>query len=334
MTLKFRSVVLCVCLVAVLVNVPSALCWSNGGYSADPLHPDYGTHDWIAQHALDYLPANEKQYLTDNLQVYLYGTELPDNAQVSDGIGDTTKHHVYYSASGVVTDDVSALRAQTEYSTALTDLKAGDNAAAAKAAGAMAHYISDVAVFGHVMGKSTAWGAEKHHSDYEDHVDDNTGSFQSTFASYLAYDGSLSSISAYNATLFVANNTVFGGASGEGCVWMDENYGWSNTAFSNRCGESLNLAVNAVADVLHTLYLEANPQATTSPTNAATTTPTKTPTPTSAPKNTATPILTPKPTPTPPVPEFPAAALLVLLCVAASAVIVKYQKGKCLIKAP
>jgi hypothetical protein len=25
--------------------------WSNGGFSADPSYPDFGTHDWIAQHA-------------------------------------------------------------------------------------------------------------------------------------------------------------------------------------------------------------------------------------------------------------------------------------------
>ncbi len=322
MPLKLGSVVLCVCLVAVLVNVPSAFCWSNGGYSADPSHPDYGTHDWIAQHALDYLPANEKQYLTDNLQVYLYGTELPDNAQVSDGICDTTKHHVYYSASGFVTDDASGLRAQAEYNIALTDLKAGDNAGAAKAAGAMAHYISDVAVFGHVMGKATAWGAEKHHSDYENHVDDKTGTYQSSFTSYLAYDGSLRSISAYNATLFVANNTVFSGASGEGCVWMDTNYGWSNTAFSSRCGESLNIAVNAVTDVLHTLYLEANPQASTAPTNSPT------PTPTSNPTSTLTGSPSPTPTPTPTIPEFPVSILIILFGLATSVFILRNGKIK------
>jgi hypothetical protein len=35
---------------------------------------------------------------------------------------------------------------------------------------------------------------------------------------------------------------------------MDTHYDWSNIQFSNRAGESLNLAVNAVADVLHTFY--------------------------------------------------------------------------------
>ena len=86
--------------------VTSGLAWSNGGYSADPSNPGYGTHDWIAQHALDWLPTEEKQYIVDNLATYLYGTELPDNPA---GIGDTTKHHIYYNSAEVMTDDAAAL---------------------------------------------------------------------------------------------------------------------------------------------------------------------------------------------------------------------------------
>ncbi len=37
-----------------------ATAWSNGGYSADPTNPDYGTHDWLAEHALDWLPAEDE----------------------------------------------------------------------------------------------------------------------------------------------------------------------------------------------------------------------------------------------------------------------------------
>lgn len=33
---------------------------------------------------------------------------------------------------------------------------------------------------------------------------------------------------------------------------------WSDPAFMDECGESHNLAINAVADVLHTLYSEAH----------------------------------------------------------------------------
>jgi hypothetical protein len=250
-----------ICLIFAIVNVGLVHGWSNGGYSTTPTNPKYGTHDWIAQHALDWLSAQEKQYIINNLAAYLFGTELPDNSNApgGDGIGDTTKHHVYYSASGTVTDDASAQRANTEYNIALNYLKAQDWADAAKTAGTMTHYIDDMAVFGHVMGASTPWGNEVHHSDYEDYVDARTGSYSGSgnFNGYLSFDGTLSTITAYNGALNLAYDTTFGGSNHLTCVWMDTNYNWSNPTFVNRCGESLNLAVNTVTDVLHTLYLQA-----------------------------------------------------------------------------
>jgi Zinc dependent phospholipase C len=152
------------------VVVADVAGWSNGGYSANPASPDYGTHDWIAEHALDWLPQQEKQFLLDNKATYLYGTELPDNSQAADGIGDTTKHHVYYRADGSLQDDAAAVRAREEYAEAVDSYKAGNRQDAAKHLGAVTHYIADMAVFGHVMGSSTAWGAEQHHSDYEEYV--------------------------------------------------------------------------------------------------------------------------------------------------------------------
>jgi hypothetical protein len=35
-------------------NVGMVKGWSNGGFSSDPNNPAYGTHDWIAQHVLDW----------------------------------------------------------------------------------------------------------------------------------------------------------------------------------------------------------------------------------------------------------------------------------------
>ncbi|MEM2971297.1 MAG: zinc dependent phospholipase C family protein [Candidatus Bathyarchaeia archaeon] len=136
-------------------RVVAVLGWSNGGYSADPSNPDYGTHDWIAHHALDWLPQEEKQFILDNLAVYLYGTELPDNGQAVDGIGDNGNHHVYYFANGSLQDDASAVRAQQEYEAAVAFYKAGDYVNATKRLGVMSHYIVDVAVFAHVMGSAT-----------------------------------------------------------------------------------------------------------------------------------------------------------------------------------
>ena len=273
------------------LNVGLVCGWSNGGYSNDPTQPKYGTHDWIAQHALDWLPTQEKQYLLDYLPSYLYGTELPDNGGAPDGFGDTTNHHVYFSSSGSVTDDSSAARANQEYSIALNYLKAQDYADAAKNAGVMAHYISDLGVFGHVMGASTSWGSEIHHSDYEDYVDERTGSYGGTgannFNSYILFDGSLVTLTAYDAALDLAYDTTFGGSSQLTSTWMDSNYDWSNSTFSGRCGQSLNLAVNAVTDVLHTLYQAA---ALASPTTSPIVSPTNSPTviPSQAPSTSST----------------------------------------------
>jgi hypothetical protein len=238
-------------------NVTLVTGWSNGGFSSDPQNPNYGTHDWIAQHALDWLPAEEKQYILDNLAAYLYGTELPDNGGAPDGIGDTVKHHAYFDESEILVDDSAAFRAQWESERVLSFFDLGDFANASKTAGTMSHYLADVAVFGHVMGANTPWGAEQHHSDYEDYVNTRTNNYTDDFNSYLFFDGSLDIISAYNATKNLAYDTTFDVDGDLTCVWMDQNYNWSNPVFKDRAGESLNLAINYLADVLHTLYTES-----------------------------------------------------------------------------
>lgn len=208
----------------------------------------------MAQHALDWLPSDEKEYIEDNLAVYLYGTELPDNGQASDGIGDTLKHHIYYFSNGTLQDDSSAVRASEEYNITLSYLNANDFENAAKHAGIVTHYIADVAVFGHVMGSSTDWGAEQHHSDYESYVNSRTNNYTDDFNSYLSYDGSLDIRTAYDAARGLAYDTTFDDDGDLTCVWMDQHYDWNDPVFKDRCGESLNLAVNYLTDVLHTLY--------------------------------------------------------------------------------
>jgi len=231
--------------------------WSNGGYSANPSNPDYGTHDWIAEHALDWLPLQEKQFLLDNKASFLYGTELPDSDQAPDGVGDTIKHHVYFFANDSVQDDAAAVRASAEYVNAVNFFKAGSLSEAAKQLGMVAHYIADMAVFGHVMGATTAWGAETHHSDYEQYVLTRTDNYADEFNVFLAFDGTLSETSAYDAALTLAHDTTFDVDGDLTCVWMDQHYNWNDATFRNRCGESLNLAVNLIADVLHSFYTEA-----------------------------------------------------------------------------
>lgn len=255
-TKSLKLFILCAILLAGSFNsVIQAYAWSNGGYSNDARRPEYGTHDWIAQHALDWLPTKEKEYITNNLALFLYGTELPDNKNATDGIGDTGKHHIYFYLNESLQDDSAALRAEEEYNEVLGYLKANNFSMAAQTAGIMSHYIVDVAVFGHVMGSDTDWGAEVHHSYYESYVETRTNNYTDEFNVYLSFDGDLDSIAAYDAAIRLAYDTTFDGNTNLTCIWMDSNYNWSNPTFKNRCGESLNLAVNLLTDVLHTLYI-------------------------------------------------------------------------------
>lgn len=249
-------------LCALSIGGPStAIAWSNGGYSQTPSHPDYGTHDFLAQHALDYVPDELDFWLRDNLQAYLYGTELPDNknAPLGDGIGDTTRHHIYYRADGQLQDDAAAKRAQESFQQTLTLLTSGDYQNAAKWMGVTSHYVTDVAVFGHVMGKTTDWGAEKHHADYEDWVNGHTDSYGASFKTCLTFEGKPQQISPYDAALSIAHDTTFDD-SGEGrtAKWMDTNYNPNDPAFQARACKSIDLSVNTLADLVYSVSVSAD----------------------------------------------------------------------------
>ncbi len=255
------SRLLCATLVLLLLTplTTTVSAWSNGGLQeSEPANPAYGTHDWIAQHALDYLPGDDAWFIRANLNLYLYATELPDRCTGADGICDQVNHHVYYRADRTLQDDAGASLSQDYYSDVAVALVLRDSQRAARSAGIMSHYLSDMAVFGHVMGATTDWGPETHHDEHEQYVNARTNSYTDDFIS-LAFDGRLDSRSAYNATLSLAYDTTFD-SSGQGktATWMDAtaNYDWNKPDFRNRAGESINLAVNLLADVLHTLSLQ------------------------------------------------------------------------------
>jgi hypothetical protein len=244
----------------------SAAAWSNGGYSSDPNNPDYGTHDWIAEHAMNLLPANESGWLSSNKAAFLYGTEAPDNSGASfqgrSGYGDTANHHNYYSGS-TCTDDSASQRASQEYQKALACLNNGSYAPAAWFAGALTHYIADMSVWAHVMKN------EAHHSEYEDQVNSVTNSYsKNTFT--VTSDGTLETVSAYDAATSLGLNSFNDGGSTYTALWMNSSFqdSWSkvsdwSTQYKARTAESINLAVNIIAAILHTLTVEANAGGTT-----------------------------------------------------------------------
>ncbi len=224
--------------------------WSNGGWSTSPSHPAMGTHDWIAEKAILLLPVSETAIFKNNINWLYYGTELPDRPKNMGGYGDQFNHHVYFNEKHQVTDDSSARRANETYNEALALLKKGNFSGGVMVAGAVSHYISDMAVWGHVMGANTPWGVEKHHEDYETYVNDH----QSMFDQSIMVMGPLNHTTAYQATLELAYNTMFVPPN---ATWMDTHYNWSDPQFKTRVGVSLNLAANAVATVFHTLWLDA-----------------------------------------------------------------------------
>jgi hypothetical protein len=234
---------------AVLLTLASACAgaWSNGGYSADPEDPDYGTHDWIADAALDMQSRDVSFLETTYHTTYLLATEAPDNPEY---IGDSVEHHVYYYASGSLQDDSSAVRASEMYDLALERLDAGDFSVAAYYIGAMTHYIADMGVFGHTMGAYTDWGAEVHHSDYEEE-------FESMLGSLPAPPGTgLGNMTAYDAAAGLARDITFGSGDIEPNVWMDDNYDWSDDVFVDSAMASLHASVYAVAAAVNHLLFE------------------------------------------------------------------------------
>jgi hypothetical protein len=256
--LRARQLLASSLVLTLLALMHPAWAWSNGGFSANPNNPDYGTHDWIVERALDWLPSNEKTLILTYRAAYLYGTELPDNCQAVDRICDTAKHHVYFRSSGALQDNASAVRALEMQSQALSAIAAGDYAGAAKWTGAMMHYISDLASFGHVMGASTDWGTEQHHSDYEEHVQGLTSTPAASVIT-LVFDGTLAAISPYDAALALAHDTTFDNSgAGHTAVWMDQHYNWEDPEFTTRVHQSINLVVNYVVESIHSTWSAAD----------------------------------------------------------------------------
>lgn len=228
----------------------NAQAWSNGGYSSDPRNPDYGTHDWIAEMALT-IQTEDVSFLSVTYRTdYLLGTEAPDNSAY---IGDTSNHHVYYHSDGSIQDDKSADRASEMYQSALSYIESNDLETAAYMIGAMTHYIADVGVFGHTMGSGTDWGAETHHSDYENAIESIIETID------LPQGIPLRDKTAYQAALDLARTVTFGSGDVKPNVWMDDNYLWTDPEFEASAMASLYASVEAVAAAINHLMREASP---------------------------------------------------------------------------
>ena len=243
-----------------------SLPWSNGpagnattNTAAECSNPPYATHDWIADHALALLPAAEEDWLRSRQAMYLLGTEAPDNSNIpaacgapNTGYDDRRYSHSvnWNSAHTWLYDTRAILRAQEEYDKAVDAVAAGQFDDAAFYLGAMAHYIGDLAQYGHT------YPGEQHHSDYENWAKSRTDRFDDgVFESYINPDG-LQVRRAHEAGATVSRAASQGIGDILSAAQMDAHYGNRDQQYLDSVGAVLNLVVNELADVLHKFAVE------------------------------------------------------------------------------
>ncbi len=252
--------------IALLFSISDARAWKNGppnnkvtNRPADCVAPPYSTHDWVADHARALLPEKERAWLDPHRKFYLIGTEAPDYDKIEEscstpnrGYNDTGKgrHDLRFDSDGDVTRDTPARRAQEEYDKAIEAYRAGDHQAAAYYLGAAAHYPGDLGQYGHTIK------GEKHHADFEEWAHGLTDAFErGHFESAIVSDG-LERRRAYDAVIWIGRQTHEGGGKVLPASLMDDLWDEKDQVYKDSVAASLNNAVNGIADMLHTFYLD------------------------------------------------------------------------------
>ena len=214
-------------------------------------------------------------WITDNLDDFLIGTELPDfgiptflkSLKLGLGYKDAIHCHcILFDVMGKVTNDRAAMRVQEEFDKAKEALENNKPRLAAFYAGAMAHYIGDLSQFMHIMGKQSHWGSEdqKIHHTYEVAADRRIDNQERTSLLYESYvhKKSVPGSDARAVTTSVARFTETGGDTIHTTGWMYKTYkgyykkakaskpqAWSKE-FLDQSGENINTSINGVAKLL------------------------------------------------------------------------------------
>ncbi len=208
-------------LLSICMLAQSGAAWKNGSYaynsSSYSYSTDYGTHDWVADAALNALHAADAtnwQWLVDREAIFLVGTEAPDNSGVSmtldgtsvSGFGDTASHHIYFNEDGTIANnqDDAAVRAKTVGDLADAALNAQKRDLAAFYMGAMVHYIADMGVFCHVAENYVApynLNFDKNHTDYEEVVFTRTNEYSTPQEFFKIASFTVASTAPYDAAV-------------------------------------------------------------------------------------------------------------------------------------
>jgi len=260
--MKFRV------LLALLVLIMPAYGWGNGlSFFDDPIYTDdinfwqrttmYGTHDYLAEYALEFLPEEEKEWISQ--KYYYYGTELPDGSTLFDEhLSNYVAQHLEFDQLGNVVDDSLADMAMRPYDSAVNSLSDGKTGTASTRVGTINAYIQNAGLFSRVI-------TAKNGANFEGFILPKTDivypsdEFEDLFGYYIEFDGALETISPYDAIMRIGRGTYMGKKDGTcSAQWMDDNYDTENAEWIACAGRNFNNIINAEADVLHTIYMAAN----------------------------------------------------------------------------
>jgi len=270
---KFKNLFLLVSFLIILTPFNYGIAWSNASYAFTSNNYDYeenyGTHDWIADAALNaLLNLNQSKWswLEQRKSIFLVGTEAPDNSAVNmtldgaliEGFGDTTYHHIYFHENGSIAynEDDAAIRAKScgDLANARIDEEKLDQAAFYL--GAMTHYISDMSMYAHVAENNIPphnLDFDEHHSNIEGYVKTRTNEYDDKEEFFRIFDVNVGNKKPYNAAKDLAWNTYYDPNPSEptvrNAVWLHNNFfSWSGiTTYAQRIADS---------DITHQLYYD------------------------------------------------------------------------------
>jgi len=258
----------------------NGMSWGNAGKSTSASKPKFAMHDWIALEGYKLAKDDaDLKWVTNNLDMYLYGTEAPDFGvlksvinQLHPGTGykDSVKCHcILFNKNEDVVNDRMEVRVKEEFDKAKAALANHDPKLAAFYAGAMAHYMGDLSQFMHLMGKGSRWGSEdqKIHHAYEVVADNKIDSDERTSLAFEGFvkkhsvSGSKPETIALNVAKFVEEGEVDGltpGAMYKEWNKLRAQKKGSNPAkwsedFRNQTGHNINQSINGVSKLLRLL---------------------------------------------------------------------------------
>jgi len=274
--------------------------WNNGNsgsayaytYINYDYEDNYGTHDWIADAALNaLLNLNESKWnwLELRKEIYFVGTEAPDNSGVNmtlngeiiEGFGDTTYHHIYFFENGTIShnEDDSAIRAKLCGDLADSCIEEEKLDQAAFYLGAMTHYIADVSMYAHVAENNVPphnVDFDEHHSTIEGYVQTRTNEYDNMEEFFKIFSVNIDNKKPYDVAIDLAWDTYYDPNPSESTIrnalWLHNNFfSWTgkltyaqriadsnitHQLYYDRIEQNLNNAIESCASAMNNITLD------------------------------------------------------------------------------